>query len=92
MERLQRGSGCRLSLIACPPGFGKTTLLASWREIDAEHRPVAWMTLDPADNDPVRLWAHTIEALRRVCPALARRSNRRLWARTPSSRSYSRGS
>ncbi len=72
VERLQRGSGCRLSLIACPPGFGKTTLLASWREIDAEHRPVAWMTLDPADNDPVRLWAHTIEALRRVCPALGR--------------------
>ncbi len=35
------GSGMRLSLIACPAGFGKTTLLAAWREAEVARRPVA---------------------------------------------------
>jgi LuxR family transcriptional regulator, maltose regulon positive regulatory protein len=43
----------RLSLVACPAGFGKTTLLAAWREVEAVRRPVAWLTVDEGDNDPV---------------------------------------
>ena len=31
-ERLREGRGRRLSLVACPAGFGKSTLLAAWRE------------------------------------------------------------
>ena len=64
--------GPRLSLVACPAGFGKTTLLAAWREAEAARKPVAWLTLDEGDNDPVVLWSHVIEALRRACPAVAR--------------------
>ena len=33
-ERLRDGRGLRLSLVACPAGFGKSTLLAAWREAD----------------------------------------------------------
>jgi len=33
--RLREGRGRRLSLVACPAGFGKSTLLAAWREADA---------------------------------------------------------
>jgi len=68
--RLGSGSGLRLSLVACPAGFGKTTLLASWREAEAIRRPVAWLTVDEGDNDPVVFWSHVIEALGRACPQI----------------------
>src|SRR5215217_481578 len=69
--RLREGRGRRLSLVACPAGFGKSTLLAAWREHELAHRPVAWVTLDGADDDTVVLWSHIVEALCRACPGLA---------------------
>jgi ATP/maltotriose-dependent transcriptional regulator MalT len=57
--------------VACPAGFGKTTLLAAWHEAEAARKPVGWLTLDEGDDDPVVLWSYVIEALRRVCPALS---------------------
>ena len=71
MERLRTGSGLGLSLVACPAGYGKTTLLAAWHEVEAARKPVAWLTLDEGDNDPVVLWSYVIEALRRACPAIS---------------------
>ncbi len=65
-ERLRSGSDRRLTLVACPAGFGKTTLLSAWYEAEAAQRLVAWLTLDEGDNDPVVLWSHAIGALRRV--------------------------
>ena len=70
-EPLRAGSGLRLSLVACPAGYGKTTLLAEWQEAEAARKPVAWLTLDEGDNDPVVLWSYVIEALRRACPAIS---------------------
>jgi LuxR family transcriptional regulator, maltose regulon positive regulatory protein len=70
-DRLRDGRGLKLSLVACPAGFGKSTLLAAWREREARDRPVAWITLDEGDNDPVVLWSHVIEALGRECAGLA---------------------
>ena len=69
-ERLRDGRGLRLSLVACPAGFGKSTLLAAWREREARRRPAAWVSLDEGDDDAVVLWSHVIEALCRVCPGL----------------------
>ena len=40
-----------------PAGYGKTTLLAAWREAEAARKPVAWLTLDEGHNDPVVLWS-----------------------------------
>src|SRR4029453_5102354 len=60
------GSPASLVLFAAPPGFGKTTLLAQWRELDEP--PFAWFTRDAADNDPVSLWTGIVEAIRRVRP------------------------
>ena len=68
--RLREGRGRRLSLVACPAGFGKSTLLAAWREGESARRPVAWVSLDEADDDPVALWSHVIEALGRESPEL----------------------
>ncbi len=71
LERLRAGSVRRLSLVACPAGYGKTTLLAAWREAEAAGKPVAWLTLDEGDNDPVVLWSYVLEALRTACPAIS---------------------
>ena len=71
LERLRSGSDRRLTLVACPAGFGKTTLLAAWRDAEAARKPVAWLTLDEGDNDPVVLWSHAIGALRQASPAVA---------------------
>ena len=70
-EPLRAGSGLGLCLVACPAGYGKTTLLAEWQEAEAARKPVAWLTLDEGDNDPVVLWSYVIEALRRACPAIS---------------------
>ena len=69
--RLREGRGRRLSLVACPAGFGKSTLLAAWREADSGDRPVAWLSLDEGDNDVVVLWSHVLEALGQACPGLS---------------------
>ncbi len=69
-DRLRDGRGLKLTLVACPAGFGKSTLLAAWRQREAQERPVAWLTLDDGDNDAVVLWSHVVEALARVCPDL----------------------
>ncbi len=56
---------CALTLVAAPAGYGKTTLVAQWLDQTTE-RDVAWVALDAADNDPVRLWTHIGTALERA--------------------------
>ncbi|HEY3023761.1 MAG TPA: LuxR C-terminal-related transcriptional regulator [Actinomycetota bacterium] len=51
-----------LLLVVAPPGFGKTTLLSRWQTVD--DRRFAWLSLDPADNDPVVLWTYLAQAIR----------------------------
>ena len=70
VERLRAGPGSKLTLVAAPAGCGKTTLLGTWRELEEAARPVAWLTLDEGDNDPVVLWSYVLAALRGVCPTL----------------------
>ena len=38
----------------------QTTLLAAWREAEAARKPVAWLTLDEGDDDPVVLWSYDL--------------------------------
>jgi LuxR family transcriptional regulator, maltose regulon positive regulatory protein len=55
-------------LVCTPAGFGKTTLLADWAA--GTKWPVAWLSLDPEDNDPVRFWRYVVAALDRVAEGL----------------------
>ena len=65
------GPQTRLTLLSAPGGSGKTTLLTLWNASPAEDRPFAWLSLEEADNDPVRFWACVIEALRTLRPGAA---------------------
>jgi LuxR family maltose regulon positive regulatory protein len=58
----------KLILVAAPPGFGKTTLVAQWRSSPVNHKPFAWVSLDRHDNDPGRLWRHVLSSLDLACP------------------------
>jgi LuxR family maltose regulon positive regulatory protein len=71
LQRLGAGAGLGLTVVACPAGFGKTSLLAAWYQAEAPRRAMAWLTMDKDDNDPAVLWSYLLEALRRVSPAIA---------------------
>jgi len=60
LERLNAGLHRKLPLIAAPAGFGKTTLVSEW--VAACQRPVAWLSLDEGENDPVLDDYHVIDA------------------------------
>src|SRR5580692_2693799 len=68
---LDEGLALRLILVCAPAGSGKTALLADWAP--SGNRPVAWLSLDAADNDPVRFWRHTVAALDRARPGIGER-------------------
>ena len=55
-----RSSGCRLIAVTAPAGYGKSTFLAECAA--AEDRPVAWVSLDPFDDDPATLLASLASA------------------------------
>lgn len=72
LAALREGGSRRLTLIAAPPGFGKTTLLAEWAAEGTP--PIAWLSLDEDDNDPARFFGHLIAALGAVKPEIGARA------------------
>ena len=68
VERLNAGLDKKLTLIAAPAGFGKTTLLSEW--ISKCPRRVTWLFLDEGDNDPTPFWAYFIASLQGLHPDL----------------------
>jgi LuxR family transcriptional regulator, maltose regulon positive regulatory protein len=68
-DRLAPAHEGELTLVCAPAGFGKTALLADWARRDP--RPVAWLSLDDADNDPARFWRHAAAALDELRPGVA---------------------
>src|SRR5215217_1622742 len=60
-ERLDDGVRHELTVVSAPAGFGKTTLLADWSR--RSERPVAWVSLDERDDDPVRFLSYVIAAI-----------------------------
>jgi LuxR family maltose regulon positive regulatory protein len=69
--------GTRLIMISAPAGSGKSMLVSEWaagsRAIPVVQpgRPAirfAWLSLDPADNQPNRFWFHLISVLQTAFP------------------------
>ncbi|HET9737610.1 MAG TPA: hypothetical protein VFP78_05765, partial [Solirubrobacteraceae bacterium] len=75
---LDRGAGMPLTLVAAPAGYGKTTAVRDW--CGSRRAPVAWISLDAGDNDPVRLWLYVATAVDRVREGLGRLALQRLRA------------
>jgi LuxR family maltose regulon positive regulatory protein len=73
LQLLRDGAARKLTLVAAPPGFGKTTLVAEWAAAERD-RAVAWLSLDDDDNDPGRFFTYVIAALRTVEPDIGARA------------------
>jgi len=52
-------------LLSGPAGFGKTTLLSEFAALP-QQPPIAWVSLDEADNDPIRFWTYLIAACQTI--------------------------
>ena len=63
LARLLRTDAGLVTMVA-PPGYGKSTSLALWRA--QERRPVAWVTCDTADADPIRFISYVGLAVERA--------------------------
>lgn len=62
-------SGCRLTLVSAPAGYGKTSLVSSWIH---QHPNVAvsWLSLDEQDNEPSEFWAYLVTAVQKLSSGL----------------------
>ena len=72
LEMVDSDGGAALTVVNAALGYGKTTLLRLW----CIERPeaVVWMTLDAADDNPVRLWTHLATAVERLGQGLGGRA------------------
>lgn len=74
--RLNQQINTPLTLIYAPSGFGKTTLLNDWgRDCDF---PIAWLSLDKQDNQPLHFWRSMIASLQTIDPNLGKGISRYL--------------
>lgn len=72
LEYLTTGLNSKLTLVSAPAGFGKTSLLSSWQGKNA--LPLAWVSLDVQDNDPIHFWRYVTAALDTVQSGFAESS------------------
>jgi len=56
----------RVVTVVAPAGYGKTTMLVQWAATEA--RPVAWLSLDRYDDDPLTLLRHVGAAVDGLAP------------------------
>jgi len=81
LDELDAVRSHHLTLVSASAGSGKTTLLSAWVAASSARwgvrgrtgglePPVAWLSLDALDNEPIRFWASVIAALRTGLPTL----------------------
>src|SRR3954471_22354791 len=66
VQRLLGFSSAPLALLVAPAGYGKTSLLAEWRDQDS--RPFAWLSVNDRDDDPAHLLASIANSLHDIEP------------------------
>ncbi|MBU9841087.1 HTH-type transcriptional regulator MalT [Rahnella aceris] len=64
LTKLSTAPNYRLTLVASPAGYGKTTLVAHWA---AGKSDLGWYSLDESDNQPERFASYLIAAVQQAC-------------------------
>lgn len=90
LERMHAVTRARLTLVAAPAGFGKTTLVAAYIADLANHPKskigplkFCWLALDVSDNEPTRFFLYWIAALQTVAPHCGQQTQLLLLAPQP---------
>ncbi|WP_250030214.1 helix-turn-helix transcriptional regulator [Paractinoplanes maris] len=65
-DRLDAGPARRLTMVIGPAGSGKSTLVADWAATGHAGGRVAWLSLEPADDQPGVFWSYVVAALDRA--------------------------
>ena len=69
----------RLILVCAPAGYGKSTLVADWLhqiesdppdKLSPQSRRYSWLSLEAADNDPLRFFLYLVAGLQRTLPSV----------------------
>ena len=68
-EQISHAMTATLTLVSAPAGFGKTTVMSELARHSGPAR-VAWLSLEPTDDDPVTFWTYVVEALERAAPGV----------------------
>jgi LuxR family maltose regulon positive regulatory protein len=66
IQHLEAGRSRKLTLISAPAGYGKSTLIQTW--LASSRTPVAWLSLDPNDNDVGVFLLYLVSAVQTVVP------------------------
>ena len=73
-ELLDQSDRVPLTVVSAPPGYGKTTLVASWLAGRAALRRFAWVSLSEQDRDPTSFWTYVLTAVERAAPGAGMRA------------------
>ena len=66
LERRLEAADTKLTVVVAPAGWGKTSLLTGWAHSVRNDTPIAWVSLDETDDEPIRFWSYVITSLTRV--------------------------
>jgi len=68
LDQLQAGlkEQRKLTLVAAPAGYGKTTLLTSWLHSFSESTRKIWLSIEKSDNEPARFLSYWATAWNRI--------------------------
>ncbi|WP_297443506.1 LuxR C-terminal-related transcriptional regulator [Acidocella sp.] len=71
LAQLEGAAPRMLTLIKAAAGFGKTSLAIAWAEhLAARGHRIAWVSLDPEDDEPGQFLLYVAQALRGACPEI----------------------
>src|SRR4051812_17159487 len=64
VEMVDRALTKRVTVISAPAGSGKTSLLGAWADRSTNHHRIAFVSVDPDEQDGQRFWAQVLGAIR----------------------------
>ena len=69
-QRLDRAvSSKQVTVISAPPGSGKTSLLRAWADRIPKERRVAFVSVNPDQQDAQQFWSAVLDAVRSPAPS-----------------------